>query len=149
MFSVSALHLSVLFIHDSSGHIESGSGSVHSYIFGGVIFVTFIFSLFSRRSIQLSGDYLEVVVRDVVVVCLHLTERLFVVLHEIVDVQILPLLYLVDVHLLHTPEQIRNTGAQYRTEFLTGLSVTSLGSQRVYMVLFTCVGYETQRLIAS
>ena len=115
----------------------------------GAVSIPFISSLFSRRNIQLSARYLEVVVRDVVVVRLHLTKGLLVVLHEIVDVQVLPLLYLVDVHLLHIPERIRNTGAQNGTGYLAGLPVKSLGSQRVYVVLHTCVGHETRQLVAS
>lgn len=43
--------------------------------------------------------HLKVVVGDVVVVRLHLTESLLVVPHEVVDVQVLPLFYLVNIHL--------------------------------------------------
>lgn len=43
--------------------------------------------------------YLEVVVGDVVVVGLHLAERLLVVLHEVVDVKIFSFFDLVNVHL--------------------------------------------------
>lgn len=49
---------------------------------------------------QSSGNLnLEVVVGDVIVVGLHLAEGLLVVLHEIVDVEVLSLLDLVNVHL--------------------------------------------------
>lgn len=43
--------------------------------------------------------HLKVVVGDVVVVRLHLTESLLVVPHEVVDVQVLPLFYLMNIHL--------------------------------------------------
>lgn len=43
--------------------------------------------------------YLEVVVGDVVVVGLHLTERFLVVLHQVVDVEVFSLFDFVNVHL--------------------------------------------------
>lgn len=47
-----------------------------------------------------TAAHLEVVVGDVVVVGLHLAERLLVVLHEVVDVKVFSLFDLVNVHLL-------------------------------------------------
>ena len=44
-------------------------------------------------------DELQVVVGDVVVVLLDLLERVLVVVHEVVDVQVLSFLDLVDLHL--------------------------------------------------
>mmetsp|Transcript_56951 Transcript_56951/g.180192 ORF Transcript_56951/g.180192 Transcript_56951/m.180192 type:complete len:311 (-) Transcript_56951:50-982(-) len=69
---------------------------VHELLVGGLL-------LLHLRDVLLERlDEVEVVVRDVVVVVLDLRKRLLVLLHEIVDVRVLPLLDLVD--LLLAPE---------------------------------------------
>lgn len=79
---------------------------------------------------------LEVVVGDIIVVRLHLSERLLVVPHEVVDVQILSFFNLVNIHLLYHKRGPRARQLDDRDRGLTRVRTFSQGGPGQIHVLF-------------
>ena len=73
-----------------------------------------LLGLHLRHLVLQAADQLQIVVRDVVVVALHLAERPLVVAHQVVDVQVFPLLDLVDVHLPPQLESPSSTSLAFK-----------------------------------